>query len=129
MRGQRRMWGLRGRWWIPALGLLAMLAWTSVAFASPPVPPTPTSYVSDDAQALSASTRESLDRRLARYQKEHGHQVIVWIGRTTGGVPIEQFAVAAFEQWKIGDARLDDGLAVFVMVEDRAIRIEVGYGL
>lgn len=122
-------WGGWARWLLRAWAILVMLALASVALAAPPVPPSPTSHVTDDAQALSAATRESLDRRLARYEQQSGHQVIVYIGRTAGDTTIEQFAVEAFEQWKIGDSKLDDGLAVFVMVEDRAIRIEVGYGL
>jgi uncharacterized protein len=117
------------RWLAPGAVLVALLALMNVALAGPPVPPAPTSHVTDEAQALSTETRESLARRLARYEQDSGHQVIVWIGRTTGDMPIEDFAVAAFEQWKVGDPELDDGLGVFVMVEDRAIRVEVGYGL
>ncbi len=116
-------------WFVPGWVLVVMLAVVGASIAAPPVPPSPTTYVSDEAQALSAGARESLDRRLARYEQQSGHQVIVWIGRTTGGVTPEQFAVEAFEQWKVGQPKLDDGLGVFVFVEDRAIRIEVGYGL
>ena len=58
-----------------------------------------------------------------------GHQVLVWIGQTTGGVPLEEFAARAFEQWKVGRKGLDDGVVVFVLVKDRQVRIEVGYGL
>lgn len=109
--------------------LLAMFMVVSVALGAPPSPPAPTSHVTDRAEVLSTDTRDSLARRLARYERESGHQVIVWIGRTTGNVPIEEFAVEAFEQWKIGDPKLDDGLGVFAMVDDRTLRIEVGYGL
>ena len=34
-----------------------------------------------------------------------------------------------FAAWKLGRAGIDDGLAVFVLSDDRAIDIEVGYGL
>jgi uncharacterized protein len=78
---------------------------------------------------LSARVRESLDRRLAAYEARSGHQIVVWIGRSSGEIPIEDFAVEAFERWKIGRADLDDGLGVFVFVDDRAARVEVGYGL
>lgn len=35
----------------------------------------------------------------------------------------------AFESWKVGRAGPDDGIALFVLVDDRKVRIEVGYGL
>jgi uncharacterized protein len=117
------------RWLAPGWALAALCTLWSVALAAPPAPPAPTAHVSDQANVLSTAIRDSLDRRLVRYQQESGHQIVVWIGRTTGGVPIEDFAVEAFERWKIGDPELDDGLGVFVLVEDRAVRVEVGYGL
>jgi uncharacterized protein len=124
---RRRAWA---RWLAPGWVLVAMLTLIAVVHGGPPVPPAPTARVTDEAGVLSTETRASLDRRLARYERERGHQIIVWIGRTTGpNATIEEFAVAAFERWKIGDPKLDDGLGVFVMVEDRTLRVEVGYGL
>jgi uncharacterized protein len=114
---------------VPGWVLVTLLAVVSVTFAAPAVPPSPTSHVTDDAGVLSSSTLESLGRRLARYEQESGHQVIVYVSQSSGAVPIEDFAVEAFEQWKIGRPKLDDGLGIFVFVEDRAIRVEVGYGL
>lgn len=73
--------------------------------------------------------RGSLAERLARYERETGHQVVVWIGRSSGESSIEQFAVEAFEAWGVGNEKLDDGLALFVLVDDRKLRVEVGYGL
>jgi uncharacterized protein len=109
------------------LGL--MLAVLALPALAAPVPAAPDNWVTDRAGVLSPAARESLDRRLAAYEQTSGHQVIVWIGRSTGEVPIETFAVDAFENWKLGRTKLDDGLGVFVMTEDRAIRVEVGYGL
>ncbi|PRQ10107.1 TPM domain-containing protein [Enhygromyxa salina] len=113
--------------------VLSCLVWLSVAAsaarASPELPPAPSARVHDQVGVLSEPVRASLDRRLAAYEATSGHQVVVWIGRTTGDVPIEDFAVEAFERWKIGRAELDDGLAVFVLVDDRAMRVEVGYAL
>jgi uncharacterized protein len=85
--------------------------------------------VTDEAGVVSADVRRSLSERLARYERESGHQVIVWIGRSSGDQSIEQFAVDAFEAWGVGNDKLGDGLALFVLVEDRKLRVEVGYGL
>ena len=118
--------------WAPSGVLVAALIGGGVAAAAAVpswVPPAPESMVTDRAGVLSPGVRDSLARSLERYQQRSGHQVVVWIDRSTGDVPIEEFAVKAFEAWKIGRAGLDDGLAMFAMTEDRAIRIEVGYEL
>jgi uncharacterized protein len=114
--------------------LLSSLIWlwlwiAGPAFAAPAVPPTPRDRVTDQAGVMSTEARASLEDRLAAYEQRSGHQVIVWIDRSTGDVPIESFAVEAFEAWKIGRKQLDDGLALFIMTQDQAIRIEAGYGL
>jgi uncharacterized protein len=85
--------------------------------------------VTDRVGFLSAATRAQLDARLEQYQRASGHQVLVYIDRTTGGLPVEDWAVRTFQAWKVGRRGIDDGLVVFVFSQDRKIRIEVGYGL
>ena len=78
---------------------------------------------------MSPGAVAELNSRLAAYQQQTGHQLLVWIGRSSGDVPIEDFAVRAFEAWKVGRQGIDDGLVLFIMADDRRLRIEVGYGL
>lgn len=97
--------------------------------AETPAPPAPDRWLTDEAGFLSAAARAEIDARLESFERASGHQVLVYIGRTTGGVPVEDWAARAFREWRVGRARLDDGLALFIMAEDRRVRIEVGYGL
>ena len=92
-------------------------------------PPSPTRFVTDGAGFLSAPAQDELEQRLARYERDTGHQVLLWIGQTTGGEPLESWAVRAFAAWRVGRKGLDDGVAVFILAADRRVRIEVGYGL
>jgi uncharacterized protein len=78
---------------------------------------------------MSPQAASALDRRLQSYEQQSGHQVLVYIGQTTGGTPIEDWAVRAFEKWKVGRKGIDDGLVLFIMAQDRRLRFEVGYGL
>ena len=94
-----------------------------------PVPASPSRWLTDEAGFLSAATRADLDGRLESFERATGHQVLVYIGRTTGGVPIEDWAVRAFKSWRVGRSGLEDGLVLFIMAEDRRVRVEVGYGL
>lgn len=110
------------------LSLLIFLVWAANA-AQTTIPPTPTRWVTDTAGFMSAEAVRSLDAQLEAYEHSTGHQLLVYIGQTTGDVPIEDWAVRAFKAWKVGRQGLDDGLALFIMSDDRKLRIEVGYGL
>jgi uncharacterized protein len=112
-----------------AFALLLVAAASALAAEDLKIPPAPSRWATDEAGFLSAGTISSLDARLGSFERETGHQVLVYVGRTTGGVPIEDWAVKAFEAWKVGRKGLDDGLVLFIMAGDRAVRIEVGYGL
>src|SRR3954468_14266129 len=93
------------------------------------MPPAPARFVTDQAGVLSAPARDRLDERLARYQQETGHQVIVWIGELPSGQEGDDFAARAFSAWGVGRKGKDDGVAVFFFPQARRMRIEVGYGL
>jgi uncharacterized protein len=107
--------------------LVALLPTLAAAQWKPP--PAPTTFVTDRAGLLSPSTRQSLDAQLQRYEDQTGHQVIVWIGASTEGVPLEEWAARTFEAWRVGRKGIDDGLSLFIFANDRKMRIEVGYGL
>jgi uncharacterized protein len=112
------------------LAILILLFAVGVAGAvETPIPPAPTSWVTDRAGFMSAPAARSLDTQLEAYQRSTGHQLLVYIGRTTGDAPIEDWAVRAFAAWKVGRKGIDDGLVLFIMADDRKVHIEVGYGL
>ncbi len=94
-----------------------------------PIPHAPTQWVTDNAGVLSAGTQSSVNERLRAYEHATGHQVIVWIGTTTGDAALEDWTIRAFTAWKVGRKGLDDGAVLFLFTQDRKVRIEVGYGL
>lgn len=106
--------------------ILALLLAAGLGFT---IPPTPDHYVTDNAGALSSTTREQLENELQAYERATGHQIVVWIDQTTGGVPLETYTGEAADHWKIGRKGHDDGAVLFVFMRDHRIRIEVGYGL
>jgi uncharacterized protein len=97
--------------------------------AATPVPPSPSRWVEDRAGFVSPSTRAALDAKLEGYERATGHQVVVWIGTSLAGASLEDWAVRTFAAWKVGRKGFDDGIAMFIFADDRAIDIEVGYGL
>ena len=115
-----------------AFVFLALAGGLSVflAGAQAKIPPAPDRWATDEAGFLSHETVAALDARLENFERQTGHQVLVYVGRTLGTTAVlEEWAVKAFEAWKVGRRGLDDGLVLFIMAEDRKMRIEVGYGL
>jgi uncharacterized protein len=101
----------------------------ALAAAETPIPRAPTQWVTDTVNFMSPGAARNLNARLEDYQRATGHQLIVYIGQTTGDAPIEDWAVRAFANWKVGRKGIDDGLVLFIMAADRKLRFEVGYGL
>ncbi|HZY97275.1 MAG TPA: TPM domain-containing protein [Candidatus Cybelea sp.] len=109
---------------------VAALGWPgATAAADFKVPPTPDHYVTDNAGALSSEARTSVENELHAYETATGHQIVVWIGQTTGDVPLETWTGDTARQWKIGRRGHDDGAVLFLFMQDHKVRIEVGYGL
>jgi uncharacterized protein len=93
-----------------------------------PVPPL-TGRVVDLTGTLSQASLRNLNGKLAAFEERKGSQVAVLIVPTTRPEAIEQYSIRVAEQWKLGRKRVDDGAILLVAKEDRALRIEVGYGL
>jgi len=85
--------------------------------------------VNDNAEILSTETRRSLTELLKAHEDRTGNQIAVLTIPTLGGEGIEEYAVKVFEAWKLGKRGKDNGVLVIVSVQDRRMRIEVGYGL
>ncbi|PJI46596.1 MAG: dehydrogenase [Pseudomonas sp.] len=113
------------RWLLAAL----LLCWAAVLQAAPVAIPPLSARVTDLTQTLDASQRAQLESQLAGLEQRKGAQIAVLLIPTTGEDSIEDYAVRAFEQWKLGRKGVDDGVLLVVAKNDRALRIEVGYGL
>jgi uncharacterized protein len=115
---------------VGCLRLLCLLVccWSLAAAAAEPVPAL-TARVTDRTGTLSPEQAASLERILESFETTKGSQIAVLMVRTTRDEPIEQYALRAAEQWKLGRKGVDDGALLVVAKEDRTLRIEVGYGL
>jgi uncharacterized protein len=98
------------------------------AHAQVPVPPL-TARVTDQTHTLTADQRAALEGQLAQFEQQKGSQVAVLIVPSTQPEAIEQYSIRVVELWKLGRKGVDDGVLLLVAKDDRALRIEVGYGL
>ena len=91
--------------------------------------PQPTEFVMDQAGVIDQGTRQNLIRLLTELEQKTGTQMIILTIPSTGGVPIEDYAIARAQSWGLGQKGKDNGLLMVVAVNDRRYRFEVGYGL
>lgn len=86
-------------------------------------------HVNDQAGLLPSDRAAALEARLAAYEQRTGQQFALLTVPTLDGDSIEEFGIRVGEQWKLGHKGEDDGLILLIATNDRAMRIEVGYGL
>ncbi len=110
-----------------ALVLLALLAVPGAAALS--VPPPPDRRVNDYAGALSPADRDRLERQLIAREATSRNQVVVAVFRSLVGESLEGYSIRLAEAWRIGQKGLDNGVIFLVFLDDRKMRIEIGYGL
>ncbi len=110
--------------------VLACLALCGVAQAQQlaPIPPL-TGPVIDTTMTLDAATKQQLEAQAVALQQRKGSQLQILMVPTTQPEDIAQYAVRAFDQYKLGRKGVDDGVLLVVAKDDRRARIEVGYGL
>lgn len=85
--------------------------------------------VTDITGTLSTSEQQSLTQQLQDITQKTRAQVAVLIVPSTGDDSIEQYATRVFNNWRLGDAKRNDGILIIVAWSDRTVRIQVGYGL
>jgi len=107
---------------------ILLAALVGLAFAEQPVPPF-AAFVTDLTGTLNPNQREALERELLAFEQRKGSQIAVLIVPTTEPETIEQYALRVAETWTLGRQGVDDGVLFLVAKDDRAMRIEVGYGL
>ncbi len=110
------------------LGLALGIALGEAAFGEVAVP-RPQGPVTDLTQTLTTPQTAALQQRLNEFEAQHGSQIVVLLVPTTQPETIEQYSIRVVESWRPGRKGVDDGLLLLVAKNDRAVRIEVGYGL
>jgi uncharacterized protein len=107
-------------------GLLVALP----ARAAEVMPPAPTKYFNDFAGVIKPGTAERLNKSLEQFEKDTSSQIVVAVfPKMESDSSIEDYVNRMFRAWKIGQKQNNNGVLLAVFVQDRKMRIEVGYGL
>ncbi|SMQ68708.1 uncharacterized protein SAMN05444673_1699 [Bacillus sp. OV166] len=86
-------------------------------------------YVQDFANVLNETERAELINLGRNIEDQTTAQIAVLTVETIGDQTIEEFANEAFRQYGIGNKQENNGVLLVLSMQERKVRIEVGYGL
>ncbi len=109
------------------LALFFLIALAVPAFGAPW--PAPTGAVNDFAHVIPAGEAVQLENYLDDYQQKTGNAIVVATFPSVEGGDVDRAAVDLFQAWGIGQKGKDNGILILASINDRRVRIEVGYGL
>src|SRR6516165_6271557 len=110
--------------WVLA-GLALCLASFALALDFPPL----TGRVVDQAGIMTAQSRSDLEAKLKGLEEKSGIQVVVATVKSLEGGDVETYANQLFRNWRLGEAKKNNGVLLLVAPNEHKVRIEVGYGL
>lgn len=109
--------------------LLAALLLAAGSALAAPATPAARGYVNDTAGLLSPEARGQIERFLRDFERSDSTQIAVLTVPSLEGEDLEGYAVRVAQAWGIGQKEKDNGALLLIAKEERAVRIEVGYGL
>lgn len=87
------------------------------------------SRVIDEAKILSPNVKKDIDLILKEEEEKSSNQIVVVILNSLHGYTIEEYSYQLGRYWQIGQKDKNNGVLLVISMDERKIRIEVGYGL
>ena len=106
-----------------------LLGTTTVTASDLLAKPVQRAYVVDTAGMISAEDAAQIAKIGAELRSKTKAEIVVVTVPTLGDMDIESYANELFRSWGIGDAQLNNGVLLLIAKDNRAFRIEIGYGL
>src|ERR1700690_2667363 len=91
--------------------------------------PALTGRIVDQANIIPATTRATIEQKLADLEAKSGIQLVVSTVSSLEGQEIEPYANQMFRTWALGQKDKNNGVLLLVAPKEHRVRIEVGYGL
>ena len=87
-------------------------------------------YVNDYAVVITEKDKASMESVAKEVEEKTGAQIAVLTVKSMAPyTSIDDFSMAVAEKWKVGEKGKDTGIIIVLAMEERKVRIEVGYGL
>ena len=88
-----------------------------------------TSYVTDRAHVLKGDEARRLTFALEKFEKITSNQIVIAIYPRAPAGSIDDFTIRTADRSRLGRKGLDNGAILFLFMDERTARLEVGYGL
>ena len=92
-------------------------------------PQKPAARVNDYAHLFSPDERRYLESKLAAWDQASSNQLVIATFESLEGEALDDISIRIAEAWRPGQADRDNGVLITVFLQNRKMRIEVGYGL
>ena len=85
--------------------------------------------VNDNAGILTSNQESDLEQLLRNTMSATSAEIALLTVTDLSGLTIEDYSIRVAEKWKLGKKDRDNGILLLVSINDRKVRLEVGYGL
>jgi uncharacterized protein len=94
------------------------------------IPPPPKAWFNDYASVVPAQDVAALNSQLEEFEKTTSNQIMVAIfPKMESDSSVEDYTVRVAQKWGVGQKGKNNGVVLFVFVQDHKIYLQVGYGL
>jgi len=112
------------------LTLNIILVGLAAAFGQQMAVPAQAGYmIHDEANVLSSSDKQMLEYIVKAEADSTSNQIAVLVVQSLEGDDIDAYSNRVFNEWKLGQAKRDNGVLFLISIDDRVMRIETGRGL
>lgn len=86
-------------------------------------------HVNDNAGILSAMEERNLENYLTQFETASSIQIALLTIPSLEGENLEDYSIRVADAWKLGQKEKDNGVLLLIALQEKKLRIEVGYGL
>lgn len=108
--------------------LVCFLFSLNTLFANPTFPEL-SGRVVDTANILSKEELSTLNSLLKKYEEQSSNQIVILTLRSLDGYDISDYSYQIGRYWEIGQKNKNNGVLLVISMNEKKLRIEVGYGL
>ncbi len=111
-------------------GIIVYVFWCLWLHAAEVIPPKPEQYFNDYAGVVPTPTARQLNEKLATFERDTSSQIVVAVfSKMESRSSLEDYTIRIAKSWQVGQKDKRNGAVLFVFINERKLRIEVGYGL
>ncbi len=110
---------------IITLILLSLLTYQVFALKIPKLK----GHVNDYANVLTAGEESELENYLMDFERSNSAQVALLTIKSLKGENLEDYSLRVVDEWKLGVKGRDNGVLLLISMQEKKMRIEVGYGV